>query len=288
LLLSLPEKANGVCCTRSHLGANCHAEFLFLVVLALSFSIEAISQTTPPSCSGTAIGNVVAQSAAVARIGVATPYSLTAIIKTEMKLSDGNTISGFTISRQAQDSRGRTRVDSPLTCAMDNDHQPKWQGSIVIIDPVAKTNTAWLEILNAPTKIATIMHVPAVRVSNPPTAQAEYRAAQHMSQANDHAGPQTKHDSQQIEDLGRRNINGLEASGMRITRTSPAGMAGNLLSLAYVEEKWVSDQYGIILLDIKDDPIWGKSTYEVTNFTRAEPDASLFQPPLTTKSMNEP
>lgn len=257
--------------------------FVFLVVLALSFPIGATSQTIPPSCSFAIAGNFVAQSVAIMRTGVATPYLLTAIIKTETKLSDGNIISGFTTSRQAQDSQGRTRVDSPLNCAMDSDHQSKWQGSIAVTDPVAKTYTSWQEMLNAPTKIAIIMHVPSVRVSNPPTEQAEYRAMQHMSQANDHAGPQTKHDSQQVEDLGRRNINGLEASGMRITRTSPEGMVGNLRPLSYVEEKWVSDQYGIILLDIKDDPIWGKSTYEVTSFARGEPDSSLFQPPADYK-----
>jgi hypothetical protein len=35
----------------------------------------------------------------------------------------------------------------------------------------------------------------------------------------------------------------------------------------------------MVLLDIKDDPFFGKSTYEVTSFTAGEPDASLFQVP---------
>jgi len=256
---------------------------LLQIVLALSFSTATVSQTTQPPCSVTAISNIAAQSATVMRTGVATPYSLTAIIKTEVKLTDGNTISGFTTSRQAQDSQGRIRVDNPSSCVMDKDHQPKWQGSITVTDPIAKTYTSWLELFNSTVKIATVTHVPSLRLSNPPTAQTDYRMAQRMSRAYNNADPQVKHDSQKVEDLGQRNIAGLEASGMRITRTSPPGMAGNSLPLAYVEERWVSDQYGIILLDINDDPFLGKSTYEVTDFTRAEPDASLFQPPADYK-----
>jgi len=253
------------------------------IVIAVSLSTAAISQTTQPSCSPAIIGNIAGQTRAIMRTGVATPYSLTAIIKTEMKLANGNTISGFTTSRQARDSQGRSHVEYPVNCVLDNDHRPKWQGSITIIDPAAKTLTTWQESLNMSTKIATVAHVPSLKISNPLTAQQEYRMEQHISQFHDRTIPQAKQDSQQVEDLGRRNIVGLEASGLRITRTSPSGMVGNSLPLSYVEEKWVSDEYGIILLDINDDPIWGRSTYEVTNFTPVEPDASLFQPPADYK-----
>jgi hypothetical protein len=258
--------------------------FLFLIVVALSFSIGAVSQTAQPSCS-TAIGNFVTQSPVITRTGIGTPYSLTATIKTEMKLYDGNTISGFTTSRQARDSQGRTRVENPSVCPMDKDHQPHWQGSITVIDPVAKTRTLWQESLTPAAKIATVTHVPSVNIPIPRTAQEEYGEAKVLSQASDHASLEAKRYNQQFkaEDLGKRNIAGLEASGLRITRTSPVGMLGNSLPLTYVEEKWISDEYGIIVLDINDDPILGKSTYEVNNFTRAEPDASLFQPPADYK-----
>ena len=66
---------------------------------------------------------------------------------------------------------------------------------------------------------------------------------------------------------------------MRTTRTVPAGTRGNSLPLIYVEETWISDQYGMILRSIHDDPVLGKSTYEVTNFVPGEPDTSLFHPP---------
>src|ERR1700689_3139052 len=135
---SPPERVNGVCCTHSHFRSpTAMPKLLLLVVLPLSFLIGARTQTTQPPCS--APGTIGAQSIAVTRTGVGTPYSLTAIVKTEMTLSNGNTISGFTTSHQARDSQGRTRVENPFVCVMDKDHQSKWQGSITVTDPVAKT-----------------------------------------------------------------------------------------------------------------------------------------------------
>ncbi len=94
-----------------------------------------------------------------------------------------------------------------------------------------------------------------------------------------------KHDSEQrkFEDLGKRNLAGLEASGWRVTRIIPPGMVGNTLPLTDVEERWESDQYGIYLVVVSDDPIMGKSSYEVTSFTPGEPDPLLFQLPADYK-----
>jgi hypothetical protein len=252
--------------------------FLFQTVLALSLPAAAFSQAAQPICSG--VGNFSAQSTAINRTGVGTAYSLTATINTETKLSDGNTISGFTTVHQARDTQGRTRVETPSICAMDKDHQPHWDGFITVEDPVASTYTLWQESFPSFRKIATVTHAPSLKLSNPPTAQQEYNIAEQLGQASGHVGPQAKYAAQfKVEDLGKRIIAGLESSGMRITRTVPSGMLGNSLPLTYIEEKWVSDDYRIILLDISDDPVLGKSTYEVTSFTPSEPDPSLFQPP---------
>jgi hypothetical protein len=260
-------------------GAPAMPKFPVLIVAAFSLSMGAISQTTQPPCS--ANGNFSAQLSAARRTGFGKPYSLTAIIKTEMTLSDGNKISAFTTSHQALDSQGRTRVEQPTSCATDSDHQPHWTGSVTVDDPPAKTYTIWIEDFWPPTlsppKVASTTHVPSIKPSIPPTAQEEYLRDQHLSQADENAG--NKREKYTVEDLGRRNLVGLEAKGLRTTRIVPSGLLGNLLPLTYVEEEWIADDYGIILLDIKDDPIFGRSTYEVTNFTPGEPDVSLFHPP---------
>jgi len=255
-------------------------KFLFRTVLALTLPVAAICQTTQPPCAA-GVGNFAAQAMAARRTGVGTPYSLTATIHSEMKLYDGNTISGFTTLHQARDSQGRTRVEQPTSCVTDKDHQPHWQGSITVTDPVAKTSTIWQENMGSLAKTASVTHQPSLKVLAPPTEQQEYRNAQQLSRAYEHGGNQSE--QMKVDDLGKRNFAGREASGFRTTRTVPAGAQGNSMPLTYMEERWISDQYGIILLNIVDDPIFGKSTYEVTNFTRDEPDASLFQPPADYK-----
>jgi hypothetical protein len=191
-----------------------------------------------------------------------------------MKLADGNTISGFLTSRQSRDGLCRTRVDNPMGCGIDKNGQPQWRGSIFVSDPTAKTTTGWNEGW-ALDKTAIIMHVPTLQVPNPPAPRDELRGEQMRSAVHARGGG----DAEKVEDLGKRDILGLAANGMRLTRTTPAGKQGNAQPLVYVEERWVSDQYRMVLLDVYDDPVWGRCTYEVTNFTVGEPVASLFQPP---------
>jgi hypothetical protein len=257
------------------------SRFLCFVVFALSFHGSVVGQTSQPPCSATAFGDSVGQLDSVRRTGVGTAYSLTATVKTEVKLSDGNIISGFLTSRQARDGEGRTRVDQPRICATDEHDQPKWQGSITITDPVAMTITRWLSLSNSMDKTANVTHETSMPTPRLLTGQMEYRMAKLTSDLRDRRRAKDKRPTEEenVEDLGQRRISGLGASGIRITRTMPAGTQGNSLPLSYVEEKWVSDAYGMVVLDIKDDPFFGKSTYEVTSFTAGEPDASLFQVP---------
>ena len=255
---------------------------LFPIVLGTTLPIAAISQSTQPPCSP--VIGFQAQREAVQRTGVGEPYSLTAVIKVEQKLSDGNTLSGFVSSRQVRDSQGRTRVDEPWMCAMDKDHQPHWEGNITVDDPVSNTYTLWQQTFSLPRKVATVTHVTSLKVSHPPTMQEELRMAQGLSRAPANGTDESKTTIKvQADDLGKREIAGMEASGMRITHTKPVGMLGNSLPIIVVEEKWVSDRYGIVLLDVNDDPLMGRSTYQVTSFTPGEPDASLFQPPADYK-----
>jgi hypothetical protein len=257
------------------------SRFLCLIAFALSFHGRVVGQTSQPPCSATAFGDPGGQLPSVQRTGVGTPYSLTATVKTEVKLFDGNLISGFRTSRQARDSEGRTRVDQPMFCATDEHDQPKWQGSITITDPVAMTITRWLSLFNSMDKTANVIHETSMPTPRLMTGQMEYRMAKLTSDLRDRRRAKDRRPTEEVnvEDLGQRSISGLGASGMRVTRTVPAGTQGNSLPLAYVEEKWVSDAYGMVLLDIQDDPLYGKSTYEVTSFTAGEPDASLFQVP---------
>jgi len=84
---------------------------------------------------------------------------------------------------------------------------------------------------------------------------------------------------QQSEDLGIRTINGVEAKGTRMTRVIPAGRDGNDQPLTITSEWWRSEELGIMVMSVNDDPRTGTITMELTDLERGEPDAALFQVP---------
>jgi len=85
--------------------------------------------------------------------------------------------------------------------------------------------------------------------------------------------------NQAWEDLGHRNIAGLDTVGTRETTTTNAGTLGNDEPLTSMSEYWHSDQLGINLLSIRTSPFFGRQTFTITEITAGEPDAQLFQVP---------
>ena len=78
------------------------------------------------------------------------------------------------------------------------------------------------------------------------------------------------------ESLGTRDFNGIQAEGSRITITFAANTIGNEREIQVVTETWISKDLGVVVYSKKSDPRSGETTYQMTNITRAEPDASLF------------
>ena len=81
------------------------------------------------------------------------------------------------------------------------------------------------------------------------------------------------------EDLGTQTINGLPATGTRVTRTIPAGAMGNAQAIQIVRETWVSSDLKVPVMVKTSDPRFGTTVTQLTNVTRSEPDATLFQTP---------
>ena len=259
-------------------------KLLLVFVIFVGLPVLAISQETHLSC--TPPGSPGGQFIAISRIGIGTSYTLTAAIKSVSIKKGVKSSSGTTTSFQARDDQGRTRVDLPTFCAIDQNGQRHWNGTISINDPVGNTFTSYQVNSYSDLKIATVKSDSLPHV-DPPTAQSAYASAQVSSQASDHDADNS-HMRFKVEDLGKRTIVGLKASGMRVTRTYPAGSLSNTVAAEHVnvsmpitevEETWTSDQYRMILLDIRENDVLGSSSYEVTKFTFGEPDASLFQQP---------
>ncbi len=88
------------------------------------------------------------------------------------------------------------------------------------------------------------------------------------------------------DDLGTQNVNGVLAKGTRSTITIPTGQIGNDRPLQVVNERWYSEELGMLIKTSNSDPRFGTTTYELTNISRAAPDPALFQVPAD-YSINE-
>jgi TonB family protein len=81
------------------------------------------------------------------------------------------------------------------------------------------------------------------------------------------------------EQLPKQMVEGVECEGTRAVTTMPAGAIGNERPIETVNETWFSQELKIMIMSKRSDPRFGETTYRVTNISRSEPDASLFQIP---------
>lgn len=81
------------------------------------------------------------------------------------------------------------------------------------------------------------------------------------------------------EQLGKQNIEGVEAEGTRTTVTIPAGEIGNERAIEIVSERWYSPELQLVVMTRHSDPRFGETTYKLTNINRSEPAKSLFEVP---------
>jgi hypothetical protein len=81
------------------------------------------------------------------------------------------------------------------------------------------------------------------------------------------------------EPLGTQMIEGVSAEGTRTIDTIPAGAIGNETPIEIVSERWYSEELGIVVKTVRNDPLSGNNTYQLKNIRRGEPSADLFQVP---------
>jgi hypothetical protein len=195
------------------------------------------------------------------------PYSAQAVTQHTQTLADGNHIQTSTTASVARDSEGRSRREvtvAGIGALAGSSQAPK---SVFIHDPVAGASY----ILEPATQTAhqTQMH----QRSTSTESSTETAHAQHSGQReHSRAGATTV-------DLGTQVMSGLTVQGKQITHTIPAGQVGNEKPLQSVTEIWYSEDLKTIVMSKTTDPRGGQTVYQLTNITRAEPDAALFQVP---------
>ncbi len=200
------------------------------------------------------------------------PYTATVKNTFEQKLSDGNTIRGVTVVHQARDSSGKTRSELIQECFRGDDGQIHLRVNVSIFDPEARSTMHW-ETGGPSSKVVHLFRSSdaSPSVKQTPEELAEQQKWSRMRQS---LVKEFNH-----ENLGTKNIAGVEASGTRTTRTIPPGEEGNDLPLITIDDRWEARNLRLVLLQTQEHPRSGKWTSEVIGLTRGEPDPALFAPP---------
>jgi hypothetical protein len=200
------------------------------------------------------------------------PYSAEIVTEVTQELPDGNRIERNTTGTVARDGRGRVR----------REHQ------LAAIGPVVPEGEARMVTISDP--------VAGVHYSLDPVRKVAMRS-RHSRGSAEIAGPMISskhigHDEVGLdirgepeppdvrtEQLGTKEYEGVRAEGTRTVATLPAGAIGNVRPIEIVSERWYSPELRVVMFSRRADPRFGETIYRLTNITRAEPDASLFQVP---------
>jgi hypothetical protein len=254
-----------VCCSKTFdWEAKMMSGKVFLCALILAGSVSAQGQGPAGGGSGLMRPRFRILGAEAGRPGpvvTGAPYSADAVTEVTQTLADGNQIHQVTTTRIYRDSQGRTRREPTLN-ALGSDAAGTGQPQIAFIsDPVAGMNYA----LDLAQHTAT-SSVFRQRAAGPGRAKRLARRAA------DSANIKT-------ESLGRQLIAGVPADGTRVTVTIPAGQIGNAQPIQIVSERWYSPDLELTVLSKRSDPRTGEIVSQLTNLSRAEPPATLFEVP---------
>jgi hypothetical protein len=189
----------------------------------------------------------------------------TAMLSTEVTRygADGSSMSGVNQRRIARDRKGRV-------------YQERWY--IVPKGGKIKSTMNWIQIADPKAltlyNCSTEVHVCDLLVYDPSHGLSAVNVEKGVS------GPLP--DGQGTvtwEDLGKREIAGIETVGTRKTTIMNSDTLGNDRPLTYMSEYWRADKLAINLLSIRSSPYFGKQTFTVSDLSDTDPDAQLFELP---------
>jgi hypothetical protein len=234
-----------------------------------------------------------------------------AVITTEhtQPFADGNRIHTTDSSTLCRDSEGRTRREAGLNllgaAAQNAAESPQSVALktklITIVDPVA----GFRYMLDSNTKTARKMALP------PPPNVAGAKSLRRAGAAikedrvmvyreggepgadvvfgnvfiNNEEGPNGQ--APATENLGDQTLDGIHATGTRVSTTIPAGKMGNEQPIVVTSERWYSPELKATIMTKHNDPWAGELKTQFTNVNTSEPDTSLFVVPSDYKVVEE-
>lgn len=226
------------------------AEVSFLLCLGLSTSIPLAFAQAGPDIFVTPIPHA--------------PFHGVVKVERSVVQPNGSILKLKTIREIARDSQGRIRNESRSMVPTSSNQTPQIV-RVHLFDPGTRTSvtldpeqrTFWSMTVNHPPAT-----VPPRLIYASPTGSAL---------------PQN--DFTKEEDLGMREMEGGPVHGVREIQTIPAETGSAAKEIVITDEYWYSDDLRINMVIAHNDPRTGSVTFTVTQVTRAEPDASLFEIP---------
>jgi len=231
------------------------------------------------------------------------PYSGNAVTDTTQTLVDGNRIVNHTTAEVYRDGEGRERREQSIPNIGPFRAQGAPPMTIFISDPVAGVNYS----LNPGSKTAIKMPSPQVgslpqgtpmppMPPMPPGAQGgvmiqRFGLAGGSATASIVAPPGPPNvmiyrktgalatNPPDVQQLGTKVVEGVQADGTRTTLTIPAGQIGNDNPIQIVDEVWRSPDLQVIVHSEHSDPRIGTTVYSLQNISRSDPSPALFQVP---------
>jgi hypothetical protein len=220
------------------------------------------------------------------------PYSADVVTENTHTLADGNRIRQTSTVKVYRDSEGRTRNEQSLKTLNGLAPNANLPEIVFINDPVGGANYALNPTGRTATRSTWARPAAATgqgrgmgrgqgRPASPEvagTGQGQGRGPRRGG-----ANPNVK-----TEALGSQLVEGVQADGTRTTMTIPAGEIGNEMAIQIVTETWYSQELKTMVLSRRTDPRMGETVTRMTNVSRSEPPATLFQVPVDFKVNDAP
>lgn len=187
---------------------------------------------------------------------VGAPFSATVTIESATPMPDGSVDTKRTINLIGQDSLGRIHNER-RRLVPESFHGSPALLEVHLFDPQTRLNTFY----------------------DPMSRIARQRVLPESPKAASPSATFRPNSPEKIEDLGRSNLNGLDAKGMRFTFTVPARLSGTGTPVEVVEEYWYSEDLHVNLLVRRTDPRTGVQTVAISAIERVEPAPAFFEVP---------
>jgi hypothetical protein len=229
-----------------------------------------------------------------------TPFCAAVTTEHTQLFADGNRIHTTEGSTLCRDSEGRTRRETGLNLLGAAAQKPAGK-LITIIDPVA----GYRYLLDPDSKVAHKMALPSLAPLGPKRAGEAgtrvktenvmvFRTADQPGSdvffGNEFVNKQGRSANDAppaTENLGDQMIEGVHATGTRMTTTIPSGKMGNDQPISVVSERWYSPELKVTVMTKHTDPWAGELRTQFSSVNTSEPDSSLFAIPADYKIADE-